>query len=133
MQEYGERFKDQDLVEKVMRTLTPRFDGRVAAVEEARDLSEMKIEHLQASLEAHELKMNERSPARLQDQALYASKQKQGWKNKKWRGNARRYSNKHEGKNPSAQGKFDQNDYALEQSMSYGRKREACSGNKAGK
>ncbi|KHN15546.1 hypothetical protein glysoja_048861, partial [Glycine soja] len=50
MQERGERFKDQDLVEKVMRTLTPRFDGRVAAVEEARDLSEMKIEHLQASL-----------------------------------------------------------------------------------
>ena len=74
MQEYGERFKDQDLVEKVMRTLTPRFDGRVAAIEEARDLSEMKIEQLQASLEAHELKMNERSPARLQDQALYASK-----------------------------------------------------------
>ena len=81
MQECGDRFKDQDLVEKAMRTLTPRFDGRVAAIEEARDLFKMKIEQLQASLEAHELKMNERSPARLQDQALYASKQKQGWKN----------------------------------------------------
>ena len=74
MQECGERFKDQDLVKKVMRTLTPRFDGRFVVIEEARDLSEMKIEQLQASLEAHELKMNERSPARLQDQALYASK-----------------------------------------------------------
>ena len=28
MQERGERFKDQDLVEKVMRTLTPRFDSQ---------------------------------------------------------------------------------------------------------
>ena len=27
MQECGDRFKDQDLVEKAMRTLTPRFDG----------------------------------------------------------------------------------------------------------
>ncbi|KHN33845.1 hypothetical protein glysoja_021726, partial [Glycine soja] len=50
MQECGEKFKDQDLVEKVMRTFTPRFDGRVVAIEEARDLSEMKIEELQASL-----------------------------------------------------------------------------------
>ncbi|KHN28088.1 hypothetical protein glysoja_007820, partial [Glycine soja] len=50
MQECGEKFKDQDLVEKVMRTLTPQFDGRVAIVEEARDLFEMKIEELQASL-----------------------------------------------------------------------------------
>ena len=74
----------------------------VTVIEEARDLSEMKIEQLQASLEAHEPKMNERSPARLQDQALYASKQKQGWKNKKWKGNAKRYGNKYEGKNPSA-------------------------------
>ena len=83
MQECGEKFKDQDLVEKVMRTFTPRFDGRVVAIEEARDLSEMKIEELQASLEAHELKMNEKSPVKLQDQALYALKQKQGGKNKK--------------------------------------------------
>jgi len=74
MQECGEKFKDQDLVEKVMRTLTPRFDGRVATIEEARDLSEMKIEELQTSLEAHELKMNERSPIKPEDQALYASK-----------------------------------------------------------
>ena len=57
-----------------MRTLTPRFDGRVATIEEARDLSEMKIEELQTSLEAHELKMNERSPIKPEDQALYASK-----------------------------------------------------------
>jgi len=34
----------------------------------------MKIEELQASLEAYELKMNERSPVNPQDQALYASK-----------------------------------------------------------
>ena len=74
MQECGEKFKDQDLVEKVMRTLTPRFDGRVVVIEEARDLFEMKIEQLQASLEEHELMMNERSPIKLQDQALYASK-----------------------------------------------------------
>ena len=48
----------------------------------------MKIEELQASLEAHELKMNERSPV----------KPKQGGMNKRWRGNIKWQGNKHEGK-----------------------------------
>jgi len=93
----------------------------------------MKIEELQASLEVHELKMNERSPVKPQYQALYALKQKQGGKNKKWRGNIKWQSNKHKGKNSSFQGKHDHTDSNQDQSVSYGRKREPGSSNKGGK
>ena len=93
----------------------------------------MKIEELQASLEAYELKMNERSPVNPQDQALYASKQKQGGKNKKWKENFKWQSNKQEGKNFSFQGKHDQIDSDQDQSESYGRKTEPGSSNKGGK
>ena len=77
--------------------------------------------------------MNERSPVNPQDQALYASKQKQGGKNKKWKENFKWQSNKQEGKNFSFQGKHDQIDSDQDQSESYGRKTEPGSSNKGGK
>lgn len=48
-----------NIVEKVLRTLIPLFDCIVVAIEESKDLSTMKIEELQSSLEAHEQRVNE--------------------------------------------------------------------------
>jgi len=45
----GENVTDVMKVEKVLRTLTPRFDHIVDALEESKDLDSMKIEELQAS------------------------------------------------------------------------------------
>ena len=60
----GENVTDVIKVEKFIRTLTPRFDHIVVALEESKDLDSMKIEELQESLEAHELRFTDRNKKR---------------------------------------------------------------------
>ena len=60
----GENIKDQDLVEKVLRTLSSRFDYVVVAIEESKDFAEMKLDGLQCSLEAYEQRIKERETDR---------------------------------------------------------------------
>ncbi|XP_006604983.1 uncharacterized protein LOC114400439 [Glycine soja] len=66
----GENLKYQDLVEKVLRTLSSRFDYVVAAIKESKDFTEMKLDELQCSLEAHEQQIKERETYRSYEQAL---------------------------------------------------------------
>lgn len=85
----GEPVPDGEVVKKILRTLPSRFDYVTAAIEEAKNVGEMKVTELQGSLEAYEQKMNERSVARTQNQALQAQISKKGgdnWKGKKWKG-----------------------------------------------
>ncbi|KHN34159.1 hypothetical protein glysoja_047163, partial [Glycine soja] len=49
------------IIDKVLRTLTPRFDHIVVAIEQGQNLEEMKIEELQGILEAQEMRLNERN------------------------------------------------------------------------
>jgi len=78
----GETVTDVMKVEKVLKTLTSRFDHIVVALEESKDLDSMKIEELQASLEAHELRLIDRNRERgksvSSDQALQAQYEKRG-------------------------------------------------------
>ena len=68
----GETLKDQDLVEKVLRTSSPRFDYVVAAIKESEDFAKMKLDELQCSLEAHEQRIKEKETNRSSEQALLA-------------------------------------------------------------
>ncbi|XP_019432269.1 PREDICTED: uncharacterized protein LOC109339311 [Lupinus angustifolius] len=70
MKACGEVIKDQAIIEKVLRTLTPNFDHIVVAIEESKNLAELKIEELQGSLEAHEQRLIERSTEKSTNQAL---------------------------------------------------------------
>lgn len=72
----GEKVTDQLIVEKVMCTLTPKFDYIVVAIEESKDLESMKVEELQGSLEAHEQRLLERSFEKDSNQALQAQTMK---------------------------------------------------------
>ena len=73
MKACGETLSKQVIIEKIMRSLTPRFDYIVVAIEHSKDLETMKIEELQSSLEAHELRLIERTSEREVEQDLKAS------------------------------------------------------------
>ena len=55
---YGDEIKDKKIVEKVLRSLPPKFDHVVAAIEESKDLSKFTLQELMGSLEAHEQRMS---------------------------------------------------------------------------
>ncbi|MCI00852.1 hypothetical protein A2U01_0021874, partial [Trifolium medium] len=87
---YGESISDQSVVEKTLRSLTPRFDI-VVAIEESKDLASVTVEELQSSLEAYEQKLNKRSEKgkteiALQSQNNNAKKGKSKWNGNKGRG-----------------------------------------------
>ncbi|GAU44225.1 hypothetical protein TSUD_399890 [Trifolium subterraneum] len=86
MKSCGEALSDRSKIEKVLRTLTEKFDHIVVAIEESKDLATMKIEELQASLEAHELRVKQRSSNKAVEQALQAKIQNKNYKGKdKWK------------------------------------------------
>ncbi|MCH99727.1 F-box protein, partial [Trifolium medium] len=81
-QNCGEDVTDNNIVSKVMRTLSYKFNAIVVAIGEAKDLSTMKVEELQCSLEAHVQRVNERSKERGVEQALQAQTSKKYGGNK---------------------------------------------------
>jgi hypothetical protein len=72
MKSCGEALTDHNIVSKIMRTLSSKYDTISVAIEESNDLSTMKVEELQCSLEAYEQRVNERSKDRGAEQALQA-------------------------------------------------------------
>jgi len=59
-------------VEKILRSLTPRFEHVVAAIEEANEISKMTVRLLSGSLRAHEQRMNDNKIEKPIEQALQA-------------------------------------------------------------
>ncbi|XP_040863840.1 uncharacterized protein [Glycine max] len=82
MKSCGEKITDLTIIEKVLRTLNPKFGHIVAATKESRNLEILKVEELQGSLKSHEQRLLERSGRKAPDQALKA----QTYKKKKPRG-----------------------------------------------
>jgi len=78
MKSCGETIIESMIVEKILRTLTLRFDHIVVAMEESGKIESLKIEELQGSLEANEQRLNERTTERHTDQALQAQTHKRG-------------------------------------------------------
>jgi transposase InsO family protein len=101
----GETISDLRKIEKVLRTLTPKFDHIVVAKEESKNLDELKFEELQASLEAHELRLTERSKNNGKqvedsgDQALQAQYKKGKFKKNKGKNQNSKNSNEGASKN----------------------------------
>lgn len=56
-----EKITEVEKMEKVMRPLTSILEYIVVTIEKSKDLSEMKLEELQTYLEAHELRLKQRS------------------------------------------------------------------------
>ncbi|GKA97840.1 hypothetical protein Tco_0825734 [Tanacetum coccineum] len=59
MRSYREKIADEVIVAKVLRSLTPKFDHVVAAIEESKDLSKFSFDELMGSLQAHEARITQ--------------------------------------------------------------------------
>ena len=58
MKIHGESMKQLAIIEKILRSMTSRFDYVVCSVEESNDLDTLTIDELQSSLLVHEQRMN---------------------------------------------------------------------------
>jgi excinuclease UvrABC nuclease subunit len=56
----GEKMSDEKLSRKLLRSLPQRFDMKVTTIEEAHDISTMKVDELVGSLQTFEILLNER-------------------------------------------------------------------------
>ncbi|XP_012567646.1 uncharacterized protein [Cicer arietinum] len=72
MRTNGEVMTEVVVIENIMRTLTQRYDHIVVAIEESKDLETLKVEDLQGSLEAHELRVRQMNDANTQTHILPA-------------------------------------------------------------
>lgn len=57
MRFHGEKMDDNVIVEKILRSLSPKFDYVACSIEESRDVEKLSIDELQSSLLVHEQKM----------------------------------------------------------------------------
>ncbi|GKF22352.1 hypothetical protein Tco_0074674 [Tanacetum coccineum] len=69
MRSYGEIVTDEIVVTKVSRSLHPKFDHVVVAIEESKDHSVFSFNELMGSLQAHKVRIN-RSTIREEEKAF---------------------------------------------------------------
>ncbi|MCI55545.1 hypothetical protein A2U01_0076796, partial [Trifolium medium] len=68
-----------------MRSLAPKFDHLVVAIEETKDLASLSKEELQGSLESHEQRMAERAAGKAKAEVALQAQPNKEKKNKgKW-------------------------------------------------
>ena len=92
MRIHGDKMADVTIIEKILRSMTTKFNYVICSIKESKDIDSMSIDELQSSLLVHEQKMNRQDK---EEQALQASASKGGGQGR-GRGRGRndgRYSN----------------------------------------
>ncbi|XP_073064165.1 uncharacterized protein [Primulina eburnea] len=117
IQSLGDNIQDKRVVEKILRSLPPKFDHCVAAIEESKDLSNLSMFELMSSLQAHEERINRSSKQPLEQ----AFQSKVGFSDKK-PNNFGASKNSWQNKNQSGKGKWERNDRGKDEQRSEVRK-----------
>jgi hypothetical protein len=82
MRNLGESIPDEKIVEKILRTLTEKYNYIVYSIEESKDINHLSVDELQSSLLVHEQKFKRHDT---DDHALRIySWQKQLQKSRPW-------------------------------------------------
>jgi hypothetical protein len=81
MTAHGERLAEDKIVEKILRSMTSKFEYVVCSIEESNDVTTMSIDELQSSLLVHEGRMKVHK-AKDEEQALKISNDFKSWKRK---------------------------------------------------
>ncbi|KAL5724118.1 hypothetical protein ACHQM5_007419 [Ranunculus cassubicifolius] len=84
MRMHGDKMTEVTVVEKILRSMSPKFAYVVCAVEEANNIDELSIDALQSSLLVHEQRMQ--GPSITEEQALKVSSNNHS---SSWRGSGR--------------------------------------------
>ncbi|XP_071917233.1 uncharacterized protein [Coffea arabica] len=85
MRIHGENLEDVTIVEKILRSMTTKFNFVVCCIEESKDIDAISIDELQSSLSVHEQKINQQEK---EVQALKASAESHStWREGRGRGN----------------------------------------------
>lgn len=67
---HGDKSEDIIIIEKILRSMTPKFNFFVCSIEESNDIDNLSIDELQSSLLVHEQKLKQQET---EEQALKAS------------------------------------------------------------
>ncbi|XP_070040248.1 uncharacterized protein [Nicotiana tomentosiformis] len=89
LKKYGQDIKDVRVIEKILRTLTPKFDLVVCAIEESNDLDSMMVGQLESSLQSHEEKIKRGQKVPLEQLLKTQASFKDYGGEKSYRGNGR--------------------------------------------
>jgi len=76
MRIYGEQMRDVTIVEKILRSLTDRFNYIVCSIEESKDIDVLSIDELQSSLIVHEQKFQKHN---MEEQALKVTSEERSY------------------------------------------------------
>ncbi|KAH0641015.1 hypothetical protein KY285_037601 [Solanum tuberosum] len=86
MRIHGERLEDVTIIEKILRSMTTKFNYIVCSIEESKDTDTLSLDELQGSLLVHEQKINQQDKDEV---ALKAAMSLKGTNQEsvKWKGN----------------------------------------------
>ncbi|XP_015583600.2 uncharacterized protein LOC107262421 [Ricinus communis] len=90
MRFHGEKMEDVVIVEKILRSLTEKFNFVVCSIKESKDIDSLSLDELHNSLLIHEQKINRNRNTTIEEQALKVTSST-NFSNARGRGRGRGY------------------------------------------